>query len=677
MAFQPTIPEIARAFENDPRNKLSQQMIASGSSMAPTAGGKYGVWDGLARAMQSVAGAYVQRRTAKKYENEEKDYMALMADALGQGGGAAAVPGVEQPPLAGGGAVGGASGLPTPVQQAAPPMVPQAPQMAPVDPLAALPGQGPQDQIAQALAPMAGPQGMASINAMIPITAMTESRNRDFAGGKPVTSPKGAKYAMQTMPGTARDPGFGVTPARSDSPEEFNRVGKEYLGKMLEKYNGDTTKAWAAYNAGPGRVDRAIRKHGESWLARMPSETRAYVAKNNKALGAEEQQANGEYYAGGNQRDANPYGDPSAPTPQTNYQTPEPELPAAPSRPQARGAVQSRKLDAGQKLLKSGNRYAYGAAMRFLEDGMGEQFQSDREALGYEQDLDKTEYSAGLNNRNDAESAKRGAAYTARSNEQNNQFRAAEQTRDFAFRHNDREDQQEYGAGQANLDRTFQRSQQDDQQGFTAGQSALDRAHKTQLTDKQIEGKRLTAQEQRSAKLSNWMNTPHGTKLYKETTDRVSANDGTIALVDEFMAINNKQVTGGIANNTPGLNWLNRTMDSDLQRMQAITETITPKLREAGSGAMSDKDVDMYRKSTVNIMNGRTANAATAEVIKKALTRQNDYETQKLLSQAEGRGTEFVREWSAYKDAVSIKSGTSFDEWKSSIPQYGADGKRK
>jgi soluble lytic murein transglycosylase len=114
------------------------------------------------------------------------------------------------------------------------------------------------------------------------ITAQSESGNRNYyKGGAPVVSPAGAKYAMQVMPATARDPGFGVTPARSDSPEEFNRVGREYLSKLHERYDGNLAKMWAAYNWGPGNVDR----YGDDWQRHAPKETLDYVARNLRAVG--------------------------------------------------------------------------------------------------------------------------------------------------------------------------------------------------------------------------------------------------------------------------------------------------------------------------------------------------------------------------------------------------------
>jgi len=132
-------------------------------------------------------------------------------------------------------------------------------------------------------APVGGMPAMGGggpLAGMVAITAQSESGNRNYApGGGILTSPAGAQAAMQTMPGTQRDPGFGVAPARDESVGEKNRVGRDYLAAMVSRY-GDPAKAWAAYNAGPGRVDAAIARGGENWLAAMPAETRAYVAKN-------------------------------------------------------------------------------------------------------------------------------------------------------------------------------------------------------------------------------------------------------------------------------------------------------------------------------------------------------------------------------------------------------------
>ncbi len=102
------------------------------------------------------------------------------------------------------------------------------------------------------------------------------------SGGNPAAvSPKGAMGTMQTMQSTLADPGFGVAPARDRSPAEMERVGKDYLGAMQKQY-GDPRLALAAYNWGPGNVDRAMQAHGgnvDAVLANAPAETQVYVPK--------------------------------------------------------------------------------------------------------------------------------------------------------------------------------------------------------------------------------------------------------------------------------------------------------------------------------------------------------------------------------------------------------------
>jgi Transglycosylase SLT domain len=64
-------------------------------------------------------------------------------------------------------------------------------------------------------------------------------------------SPKGATGVMQLMPETAK--GLGVDPR---DPSQNIDGGVRYLAKLADQFNGDPVKIAAAYNAGPGRVQK-------------------------------------------------------------------------------------------------------------------------------------------------------------------------------------------------------------------------------------------------------------------------------------------------------------------------------------------------------------------------------------------------------------------------------------
>jgi soluble lytic murein transglycosylase-like protein len=94
-------------------------------------------------------------------------------------------------------------------------------------------------------------------------------------------SPKGARGTMQLMPGTAR--ALGVDP--SDMKSNIDG-GANYLSQMMRRFNGDQTKALAAYNAGPRAVERyggvppyaETKAYVESILGRLSGSTDALAA---------------------------------------------------------------------------------------------------------------------------------------------------------------------------------------------------------------------------------------------------------------------------------------------------------------------------------------------------------------------------------------------------------------
>lgn len=108
-----------------------------------------------------------------------------------------------------------------------------------------------------------------------------------------IVSHAGARGLMQLMPGTAREQagklGMNYDPRSLDDPNFNILLGSSYLQRMLAYYGGSYPLAVAAYNAGPGNVNRWIAANGDPrlpgadiirWIEQIPIfETRNYVQR--------------------------------------------------------------------------------------------------------------------------------------------------------------------------------------------------------------------------------------------------------------------------------------------------------------------------------------------------------------------------------------------------------------
>jgi soluble lytic murein transglycosylase len=123
---------------------------------------------------------------------------------------------------------------------------------------------------------------------MVHAIARQESEFDDYR-----ISHAGAQGLMQLMPGTAREQAgkFGIAymSASLMQDSQYNiRLGNGYFRRMMSTY-GSYPLAVAAYNAGPGNVNKWLRQNGDprtgaiswlDWIERIPIfETRNYVAR--------------------------------------------------------------------------------------------------------------------------------------------------------------------------------------------------------------------------------------------------------------------------------------------------------------------------------------------------------------------------------------------------------------
>ncbi len=104
----------------------------------------------------------------------------------------------------------------------------------------------------------------------------------------------GALGYLQLMPATARTVakrlGLPYSKARLTNDPDYNlTLGRAFIAKLLDNYDGSYALALAAYNAGPSRVRRWVRLYGDprkgdidiiDWIELIPiSETRNYVQR--------------------------------------------------------------------------------------------------------------------------------------------------------------------------------------------------------------------------------------------------------------------------------------------------------------------------------------------------------------------------------------------------------------
>lgn len=120
----------------------------------------------------------------------------------------------------------------------------------------------------------------------------------------------------------------------------------------------------------------------------------------------------------------------------------------------------------------------------------------------------------------------------------------------------------------------------------------------------------------------------------------------------------NEEVPTGQLGGLPVIRDIRAMIDPRVGEMKAIVEKMTPSMREAGSGAMSDRDVEMYRASVVGLDKLGPTNAAITAVIDAGARRAGDY-------------TAFKNEW-ARRNNTLVGSQEAWQQYAEENPLFAA-----
>lgn len=162
-------------------------------------------------------------------------------------------------------------------------------------------------------------------------------------------------------------------------------------------------------------------------------------------------------------------------------------------------------------------------------------------------------------------------------------------------------------------------------------------------------------------------------KMRAEAMKAAVDGQGFRADANRFVSLNEDVSTGGIDDWGP-IGALTSVFDPKKAEMRSISNKMAPAMRQTGSGAMSDRDVEMYKSSTVALDKPGPTNQSLAKVIEAGTRRQSDYSAfldEWIKNKKTTLGAQEA--WASYAEANPLfekgKSGTevrpttSWREW--------------
>lgn len=341
-----------------------------------------------------------------------------------------------------------------------------------------------------------------------------------------------------------------------------------------------------------------------------------------------------------------------------------PPMPSMPTAPDTGAAQESMRKKMGMALLGMNNPYFFEQGLEQLNAGVQDEAQSAEKAADRKYDLNKTTYTAGLDNYYSAQQEQRKAGY--------GEVRAQKDfTRELSKM------QKEFGYDMSKI------AKQEAGANYRAGLSARTSIQvaamnndadlkKTLIT---IDASKGTAAEKTQAKRQAFLSTAAGSKIWDAGVKSVQKNDELIGMLEQYKQVNKKVRTGGMM----AVPLLGPTLKyfgaGGYGELDAITQKIVPSLRVAGD-ILSDSDKVLYMNSVSNIRQRQPVSDKVADRVIRFARRSNEFERAKIESMTDGSQGNFLREWDAYKRAVSLDKDVSFPQWKESLPKFNAQGQR-
>jgi len=655
-AMMPAIPEIAKAYQNDPGTQLAMQAMQTGSSTAPVSG-EHAWVEGIARALQGVAGGYMAKKQMQKYGADEADLVALRKargqDMLGQG---QQVPGdISVNPAATGNApvpaasniaslFQGSQGAPAAGQMPPPGQTPPIAPAPPGMPAEAAPmGAG---GLARRLPPfsLGGGNSAPSAPAAAPLTFVDPLAGKGIP--KDGYGPRKAPIKGASTNHTGQDYAApGGTPVAASADGVVIRAWNDPKGgnSVLVRHPDGSTTGYAHLNGytvkrgdqvKAGQPIGAVGDTGTSTGNHLHFTYRdAQGRKLDPTKVLRFGQVNSPAMDGTGAPVANRTGAPDT------IGLPDPV--ARPEAPEAEAATQSRLLKAAARMMADGNRYESAGAQEMYGKGLEEQSSMDESAAARRERLKDAGYQADLGQWGDSQNAARGNAYQTVQGRINNAYATALQN-----------DSQAATAGENAKNRAFE-----------AEQNKLNRQAQERLVAAQIAGKKDTAAEKEAAKSQRFMQTPTGWKAQSEYAAAAKVSDTMTGLLDRFQELNATQSTGGVWKNyAPEA--LATLRNEALQEMNSISSQLALLAGSDMKGSFSDGDIKFLQKQVPGYTRLKGANDAVVSTFRNASRRHEDFARWQYQYMQDAKPN-FQQDWSNYKRAVSIQSKdyVTFEEY--------------